>query len=131
MLLCLLAAGMMWTPAVHGALPTHPAHLAAPAPDDVVITGTVEDADGPMIGATVKVAGTNNGTVTDFDGNFQIKCKPGDLLEVSYVGYSTITVKAQQGMTIRMDEDKTVLSEVVVTTWVTASRPSTPMTSRT
>lgn len=115
MLLCLLAAGMMWTPAVHGALPTHPAHLAAPAPDDVVITGTVEDADGPMIGATVKVAGTNNGTVTDFDGNFQIKCKPGDLLEVSYVGYSTITVKAQQGMTIRMDEDKTVLSEVVVT----------------
>ncbi len=87
----------------------------AVAPDDQVITGTVEDATGPMIGATVKVVGTGNGAVTDLDGHFKLNCKPGDMLEVSYVGYTTIQVKAQQGMKIMMEEDKTVLSEVVVT----------------
>ena len=114
MFLCLLCAGMMWMSPAASVAGTNRAELAA-APDDQVISGTVEDAAGPMIGATVKVAGTNNGTVTDFDGKFHLKCKPGDLLEVSYVGYSTKTVKAQQGMKIMMDEDKTVLSEVVVT----------------
>ena len=117
MVFCLLSAGMMWMPLMAGAVGALPigSTAVAPAPDDQEITGTVEDASGPMIGATVKVAGTQNGTVTDFDGNFKLKCKPGDLLEVSYVGYTTITVKAQQGMKIMMDEDKTVLSEVVVT----------------
>ncbi len=68
-----------------------------------------------MIGATIKVAGSSVGTVTDFDGNFVINCKPGDLLEVSYIGYSPVQVKAKQGMKIMMTEDKTQLSEVVVT----------------
>ena len=79
------------------------------------IKGTVSDAAGPLIGATVKVAGTTTGTVTDMDGNFTISCAAGASLEVSFVGYSTKTVKAQNGMKIVMDEDKTVLSEVVVT----------------
>jgi TonB-linked SusC/RagA family outer membrane protein len=114
LLLCLLCAGTMWMPVMAGAAEAGRAELAA-APDDQTISGTVEDANGPMIGATVKVAGTTNGTVTDFDGNFKLKCKAGDLLEVSYVGYTTKTVKAQQGMKIMLDEDKTVLSEVVVT----------------
>ena len=113
-ILCLLGAGLLWMPLSAAAEVTTRAELAA-APNDQVISGTVEDANGPMIGATVKVAGTNNGTVTDFDGRFSIKCKPGDMLEVSYVGYTTKTVKAQQGMKIMMEEDKTVLSEVVVT----------------
>lgn len=112
--LCLLGAGMMWMPLTAVAEVTARAELAA-APSDQVITGTVEDANGPMIGATVKVAGTNNGTVTDLDGRFSLKCKAGDMLEISYVGYTTKTVKAQQGMKVVMDEDKTVLSEVVVT----------------
>ena len=94
MFLCLLCAGMMWMSPAASVAGTNRAELAA-TPDDQVISGTVEDAAGPMIGATVKVAGTNNGTVTDFDGKFHLKCKPGDLLEVSYVGYSTKTVKAQ------------------------------------
>ena len=114
MLLCLLCAGMMWTPVVYGALPTYHTQQAA-TPDGQVITGTVEDADGPMIGATVKVVGTSNGVVTDFDGKFRLKCKPGDMLEVSYVGYNTQQVKAQQGMKVLLTEDKTELSEVVVT----------------
>ena len=115
MLLCLLCAGMMWTPVAYGATSERAAELAAAAPDDQEITGTVEDAEGPMIGATVKVVGTSIGTVTDFEGKFRIKCKPGATLEVSYVGYNTKTVKAQMGMKIVMDEDKTELSEVVVT----------------
>jgi TonB-linked SusC/RagA family outer membrane protein len=115
MLLCLLCAGMVWAPLTYGAETVRPSGLAAAAPDDQEISGTVEDADGPMIGATVKVAGSTTGTVTDFEGKFKIKCKPGATLEVSYVGYTTKTVKAQQGMKIMLDEDKTVLSEVVVT----------------
>lgn len=114
MFLCLFGAGMMWMPLMASASVSSLTELAA-APNDQVISGTVEDANGPMIGATIKVAGTNNGTVTDFDGRFSLKCKPGDMLEVSYVGYATKTVKAQQGMKIMMEEDKTMLSEVVVT----------------
>ena len=115
MLLCLLCAGTMCTPVAYGALTSHPTAKVAAAPDDQEISGTVEDAEGPMIGATVKVAGTNTGTVTDFEGRFKLRCKPGATLEVSYVGYTTKTVKAQQGMKVVMDEDKTTLSEVVVT----------------
>ncbi|SHK67628.1 SusC/RagA family TonB-linked outer membrane protein [Xylanibacter ruminicola] len=114
MFLCLLGACMMMAPLSAMAEAASRAELAA-APNDQVISGTVVDADGPMIGATVKVAGTNNATVTDLDGRFSLKCQPGDLLEVSYVGFSTKKVKAHQGMKIVMEEDKTVLSEVVVT----------------
>ena len=104
----------MWTPAVTAVAGVH-ANMAVAAPDDQVITGTVEDAAGPMIGATVKVVGSSVGAVTDLDGKFSLKCKPGDMLEVSYVGYNAIQVKAKQGMKIVMSEDKTQLSEVVVT----------------
>ncbi len=114
LLLCLLVAGTMWTPVAYGAK-AHSAEYATAAPDDQTISGSVVDAGGPMIGATVKVVGTSNGTVTDFDGKFKLKCKPGDMLEVSYVGYATLKVKAQQGMKIVMEEDKTALNEVVVT----------------
>ena len=114
LLLCLLSAGMMWTPAAAAVTELH-ANMAVAGPDDQVITGTVEDANGPMIGATVKVVGATQGTVTDLDGNFRLKCKPGDMLEVSYVGYNPVQVKARQGMKVMMAEDKTQLSEVVVT----------------
>ena len=89
-LLCLLCAGMMWMPGTGGNTVSGRGLTMAVAPDDQVITGTVEDATGPMIGATVKVVGTGNGAVTDLDGHFKLNCKPGDMLEVSYVGYTTI-----------------------------------------
>ena len=114
MLFCLLCAGMMCTPMAFGAVSPVAASMAA-EPDDQTISGTVVDADGPMIGATVKVVGTSTGTVTDMDGRFSVKCKPGDMLEVSYVGYTARQVKAQQGMRIVMSEDKELLDEVVVT----------------
>ena len=112
--ICLLSAGMMWMPVVASA-ENHRALATAAGPDDGVISGVVEDAAGPMIGATVKVAGTSIGAVTDLDGRFTLKCKTGDELEVSYVGYTTVKVKARPSMKIVMVEDKTQLSEVVVT----------------
>ena len=80
------------------------------------IKGTVVDATGEtLIGASVKVAGTTNGAVTDLDGKFTLNCKPGVTLEVSYIGYKTMTVKAANGMKITMQEDGKALNEVVVT----------------
>ena len=114
-ILKLLCVGMMLMPATAVNAAMSSGATAQAGPDDHVVSGTVEDANGPMIGATVKVSGSTTGTVTDFDGKFRLKCKVGDLLEVSYVGYTTKTVKAQQGMKILLEEDKTVLNEVVVT----------------
>ena len=115
MFLCLLCLGMMWMPSVASAGNSLRTETGLNAPDDQEIKGTVEDANGPLIGATVKVAGTNNGAVTDFEGNFKLKCKLGAILEISYVGYATKSVKAQKDMKVTLDEDKTQLSEVVVT----------------
>ena len=80
------------------------------------IKGTVIDQTGfGVIGAAVVVKGTTNGVVTDFDGNFEIEAKVGDVLEISYVGYKTITVKATaQPMNLTMEEDTETLDEVVV-----------------
>ena len=61
-LLSLLFAGMMWMPLTAGAVTTN-GHATSVAPDDQTISGTVEDANGPMIGATVKVVGSSAGTV--------------------------------------------------------------------
>ena len=110
----MLCAGMMWTPAMANATEGSRTSMTA-APDDQEITGTVEDADGPLIGATVKVVGTTTGVATDNNGRFKLRCKRGAMLEVSYIGYVNKTVKAQPGIKIIMAEDKTELSEVVVT----------------
>ena len=115
LLLCLLSAGMMWTLTAAAAGPLEHVHGTAVAPGDHVLTGNVSDANGPLIGATVKVVGTNNGTITDMDGNYKINCKPGDMLEISYIGYTPKQVKAQDGMQVLLSEDKTQLDEVVVT----------------
>ncbi len=115
-LLCLVGAGLAWTPSLAFAASDAATRTTiVAAPDNQVIKGVVADADGPLIGATVKVAGATNGTVTDFDGNFSIQCKPGATLEISYVGYKTITAKAQNGMKVMMEADGKVLNEVVVT----------------
>lgn len=80
------------------------------------IKGSVLDATGEaLIGASVKVVGTTTGAVTDIDGNFTINCKPGTMIEVSYIGYKTLKVKAATGMKITLQEDGKALNEVVVT----------------
>ena len=114
-LFCLLMTGMALgsTTALAG-IPAQPGITTA-APGDKVVTGNVADANGPLIGATVKVVGTATGTITDMDGNFKIACKPGDMLEISYIGYTPKQVKASADMRIVLSEDKTQLDEVVVT----------------
>ena len=80
------------------------------------VSGTVLDPDGePIIGATVMVKGTNNGTVTDFDGNFTLKVAPGTPITISYIGYKTIDTTAQAGQTLKMEDTAKELAEVVVT----------------
>lgn len=80
------------------------------------VSGTVTDGSEPIIGATVKVKGDKSlGAVTDLDGHFTLHVKPGTIIEVSYVGYKTQTLKAQEGMAIVLKEDAKALDEVVVT----------------
>ena len=80
------------------------------------ISGTVVDATGEtVIGATVMEKGTSNGTVTDFDGNFKIKVEPGKTLVITYIGFQSQEVPAQDGMTVTMKDDAQALAEVVVT----------------
>ena len=79
------------------------------------IKGTVVDNFGPVTGAAVVIKGTTTGVVTDFDGNFEINAKVGDVLEISFVGYKTITVKATaKPMSITLVEDAEIMEEVVV-----------------
>ena len=84
------------------------------------IHGTVVDPTGEtVIGATVMEKGTSNGTVTDFDGNFELKVKPGTTLVISYVGYQSQEVAAADGLKITLQNDPQQLSEVVVTGYTT------------
>ena len=79
------------------------------------ISGHVKDDTGEdIIGASVVVKGTQGGTVTDFDGNFKVQCKPGTTLVITYVGFVPQEVKAQDGMDITLKEDVAQLNEVVV-----------------
>ena len=81
-----------------------------------IVTGTVEDADGPLIGASVLVKGTTVGTITDMDGQFSIEANVGDELEFSYMGYTSQTHKVTgKTLNVTMSENTEVLSEVVVT----------------
>ena len=85
-------------------------------------TGHVVDSQGPLIGATVMEKGTNNGTVTDFDGNFVLNVKPGATLIISYVGYESQEVKAGDNIRVNLKEDGHVVNEVVVIGYGTQRR---------
>ena len=112
--LCVLGASLM-APPVMAAGSAGPEVGITAEPAEITVKGNVSDAQGPLIGVSVKVAGTANGTITDLDGNFTLKCNPGDELEVSYIGYKTLRVKAQSNMQIKLEESSTELDEVVVT----------------
>ena len=87
------------------------------------VSGTVLDATGePLIGVSVLEAGTNNGVVTDFDGNYTLTVKQGAKLTFSYVGYLSQTVAAKNGLKITLQEDNKVLNEVVVVGYGTMRR---------
>jgi len=87
------------------------------------VSGTVLDATGePLIGVSVLETGTNNGVVTDFNGDFTLTVKQGAKLTFSYVGYLSQTLAATNGMKVTLQEDNKVLNEVVVVGYGTMRR---------
>ncbi len=100
------------------------------------ITGTVIDSemDGPLPGANVKIAGTNTGAITDFDGKFSLSAdKSSGKLEISFVGYETKTVDftisggTQDLGRIVLSPDSDALNEIVVTSYSLAIDRKTPV----
>jgi TonB-linked SusC/RagA family outer membrane protein len=71
----------------------------------------------PVVGASVRIKGTNTGTVTDVNGDFALSVSPGNVLVVSYIGYVTqeVTVRAAEFITISLQPANGTLNEVVVT----------------
>lgn len=90
--------------------------LAIQQQKGTTVQGTVLDANGePIIGASVRVKGSTNGTVTDLDGKFTLQNVSG-AIEVSYIGYKTQTIKNAKGSNLRitLQEDASLLEDVVV-----------------
>ena len=74
----------------------------------------LDEANEPIIGASVVQKGTSNGAATDLDGNFTVNVEPGTTLVVSYIGYETVEVWAADNMSIVLRPDDKTLEEVVV-----------------
>lgn len=81
----------------------------------ILVSGRILDSSGqPVPGASVIEKGTTNGVNTDIDGKFTISVKSGSSLEVSCIGYETISVAASENMSVTLKEDTQFLDEVVV-----------------
>ncbi|ANW96612.1 hypothetical protein AXE80_10135 [Wenyingzhuangia fucanilytica] len=83
---------------------------------DLTVTGVIIDKGGmPIPGATVLIQGTSTGVVSDFDGNYTIKSKVGDVLSFSYIGFQTKSLKVKgPKLDVLLEEDVSELDEVVV-----------------
>lgn len=90
----------------------------------ITVKGIVVSAtdDEPLIGASVLSADTKVGVATDFDGNFTIQVPEGSALTISYIGYVTKTVTASPEMTVRLEENSSVLDEVIVVGYSTQKK---------
>jgi TonB-linked SusC/RagA family outer membrane protein len=83
-------------------------------------SGTVIDETGEgVIGATVMEKGTSNGTVTDLDGNFNLKVAAGATIVITYIGYDAVEMPASTGLQIQLKENASELAELVVTGYQT------------
>lgn len=81
------------------------------------LKGTVTDAKGePIIGANIKVEGTNIGTITNMDGQFTLNVPENAILQISYIGFisQNIKVGTNKSITVQLQEDSQSLEEVVV-----------------
>ncbi|CAM1372314.1 SusC/RagA family TonB-linked outer membrane protein [Tenacibaculum xiamenense] len=92
---------------------------------DRTISGTVSDESGPLPGVTVLKKGTTQGTETDFDGNYSLKAKSGDILVFSFVGMKTVerAVNGSNQINVLLENDN-LLEEVVVVAYGTQSKES-------
>ncbi|GIJ94320.1 SusC/RagA family TonB-linked outer membrane protein [Capnocytophaga stomatis] len=93
--------------------------LALPLSAQVKVTGKVTDENNsPLPGASIVVKGTTSGVSSDFDGNYEIQAKQGDVLEISFIGFQTQTKKVtgsgKQTINVVLKEDAQQLSDVVV-----------------
>ena len=94
--------------------------------DKVKVTGIVMDKNGEsLIGATVQERGTSNGTITDINGRYTLMLSDEEaMLQVSYVGYvsQTVKVKGKSNINITLYEDANILDEVVITAYGTGQK---------
>ena len=97
-------------------IPVSDALVASPQQAKKKVTGTVEDALGPIAGANVVEKGTTNGTITDMDGKFNLEVSPNAVLVITFIGYTEqqVSVGSQTSFTIKLKEDSQALDEVVV-----------------
>ena len=100
--------------------PNHSANDAPSSPtsqNKKTVTGTVKDVSGePLVGVSILIKGTTTGTFTDLDGAFLIEAEDGDILEVSYIGFTTVEMAAQFGrpLAIILEQDAQLLEETIV-----------------
>ncbi|WP_235982443.1 SusC/RagA family TonB-linked outer membrane protein [Gelidibacter maritimus] len=100
----------------------------------ILVSGKVTDGNLPISGANVLIKNTKTGVVTDFDGRYNITAKPTDTLQISYLGYTTVTIPIQSHTTIHvtLQEDVTALGEVQINAgyYTTTDRERTGSISR-
>lgn len=118
----LLLAGALSFPAYSYA--TQATEVLVPEVTQEKVTGTVEDALGPVIGASVMVKGTTNGVITDLEGKFSLNdVKKGDIIVISYIGYVTQEIPyTGKPIQVKLAEDSKALEEVVVVGYATVKK---------
>jgi tonB-linked outer membrane protein, susC/ragA family len=86
---------------------------------EIIVKGTVSSDEMPLLGAAVVVKGTTHGTQTDFEGNYTLTAKEGDILVFSFVGYTTQErrVTGNRPINVSLKEEANVLEEVVLTAY--------------
>lgn len=114
----LLSAGFVVSPAFVFANPEPIPVTQENQQSKVKVSGTVIDATGlPVIGASVVEKGSsNNGTITDLDGNFTLSVASGAVLEISFIGFQSQEIQTTPGqhVSVTLKEDSEMLEEVVV-----------------
>ena len=91
------------------------------------VSGIIKDAMGSVIGASVVVKGSTNGTVTGLDGEFVLEgVKSGDVIQISYIGYKSqeIVYRGQSTLNVNLLEDTQALDEVIVVGYGTSTKRS-------
>ena len=85
--------------------------------EPVTVKGTVTDANGPVIGATITIKGGTTGTTSAIDGSFSLSARPGDVLIVAFIGYKSVEIPftGQTELTVELEEESLQMNAVVVT----------------